>query len=110
VNVSGSFDTGSSFNGCTPGALCGAVAPPPPPGPGPEIFAPVLSVSRDQIEDDKKQDEKEESLQASQTRPDPLIQILNVPTSRFDPLIDQPVTGAGNEDLWMTPMSSPQGQ
>jgi hypothetical protein len=102
VNVSGNFDTGSSFNGCTPGAQCGA-----PSGPGPEIFAPVLSVSRDQIEDDKKQDEKEQSLQASQSRPDPLIQILNAPTSRFDPLIDQPVTGAGNEDLWMTPVTSP---
>jgi hypothetical protein len=110
VTFTGSFDTGSSFNGCTSGAPCGVVVPPPPPGPGPEIFAPVLSVARDQIEDDKKQDEKEQSLQASQSRPDPLIQILNVPASRFDPLIDQPVTGAGNEDLWMTPQSGPQGQ
>jgi hypothetical protein len=105
VNVSGSFDAGSSFNGCTPGALCGVA--PPPPGPGPDVFAPVLSVARDQIEDDKKQDEKEQSLQASQSRPDPLIQILNVPGSRFDPLIDQPVTGAGNEDLWTVPSTSP---
>ncbi|GAO38017.1 hypothetical protein SCH01S_02_00140 [Sphingomonas changbaiensis NBRC 104936] len=106
VNVSGSFDTGSSFNGCTPGTLCGVA--PPPPGPPPETVAPVFSASRDQIEDDRKEDQKEQSLQTSQSRPTPLIQILSVPTSRFDPLIDQPVTGAGNEDLWLTPISPQQ--
>jgi hypothetical protein len=95
VSISGGFDARSSFNGCTPGSLCGA--------PTPDLFTPVFSAPRDQIEDDRDSDEAEQALDAAQTRPDPLIQFVDAPTSRFDPLIDQPVTGAGNEDFWITP-------
>jgi hypothetical protein len=95
VSISGSFDPGSSFNGCTPGSLCGA--------PTPDLFTPVFSASRDQIQDDQDKDESEQALDAAQTRPDPLIQFVEAPGSRFDPLIDQPVTGAGNEDFWIAP-------
>jgi hypothetical protein len=95
VSVSGSFDAGSSFNGCTPGSICGA--------PTPDLFTPVFNAPRDQIEDEQDKDETEQAIEASQTGPDPLIQFVRAPTSRFDPLIDQPVTGAGNEDFWITP-------
>ena len=79
----------------TPGSVCGA--------PTPALFTPVFNAPRDQIEDEQDKDETEQAIEASQTRPDPLIQFVRAPTSRFDPLIDQPVTGAGNEDFWITP-------
>ncbi|HYZ48948.1 MAG TPA: hypothetical protein VE567_08655, partial [Sphingomonas sp.] len=87
----GSFDPQSGFNGCFAGSACGIT----------QIeVAPALSNSRDQIESQEKEDEKEEALKASQKRPQPVIQFVEAPKSRFEPLVDEPVTGAGNEDLW----------
>lgn len=102
VTLNGDIDSSSAFNGCSIGdATCGSG---PIPEPEPMFDAtPVVSSARDQIEDDEEEDEKEEALQASQTRPDPIIQFMTSPSSRFDPLIDEPVTGAGNEDFWETP-------
>lgn len=107
VTLNGQIDPGSAFNGCAIGeASCGSAPPPEP------VFdsSPVVSSARDQIEDEEEEDEKEQALQASQTRPDPIIQFMTPPSSRFDPLIDEPVTGAGNEDLWETPLVPSPGQ
>lgn len=109
VTLNGSFDPASTVNGCVIGAVCGVVTEPPPPEP---VFdpAPVLSSSRDQVRSEEEEDEKEEALQAAQTRPDPIIQFLDVPSSRFDPLIEEPVTGAGNEDFWEAPLTPSPGR
>ena len=98
VTLNGSFDPSSEFNGCSIGAACGLLTPEPQFDP-----APVLSSSRDQVQSEEEEDEKEQALQASQTRPEPIIQFMTAPSSRLDPLIDEPVTGAGNEDFWETP-------
>lgn len=95
------LDPQSGFNGCLANVSCaGAVIPPPEPSFDP---TPILSSSRDQVRGEKDKDESEESLEAAQARPDPIIRFVDIPASRFDPLIDEPVTGAGNEDLWLTP-------
>jgi hypothetical protein len=106
VAVNGTIAPQSGFNGCVSGTACiPAVEPPPPVDPVDprleliENSDPLVS-ARDQVQDEEEEDEKEEALQAAQTRPDPVIQMVPAPTSRFDPLIDEPVTGAGNEDLW----------
>ncbi|HEV2569102.1 hypothetical protein [Sphingomonas sp.] len=99
IALPNSIDPQSGFNGCVSGSACIPVIV----DPGPDLGTPaqiVLASSRDQIQDEEEEDEKEEALQAAQTRPDPVIQMAPAPTSRFDPLIDEPVTGAGNEDLW----------
>ncbi|NNM75894.1 hypothetical protein HJG53_03100 [Sphingomonas sp. ID1715] len=99
IALNGTFDPQSAFNGCVSGVSCAPVIVDP--GPNLELPAEILlSSSRDQVQDEEDEDEKEEALQAAQTRPDPVIQMAPAPTSRFDPLIDEPVTGAGNEDLW----------
>lgn len=111
TQLSGSFDPQSGFNGCLAGAGCAPVViPDPGPGPGPQPGpsfdpVPVLVASREQARRDEAEDEAEEALKASQNRPDPVIQFVDAPSSRFDPVIDEPVTGAGNEDLWLTPTS-----
>jgi hypothetical protein len=113
VAVNGSIDQQSSFNGCVSGTACIPAVEPPPPvdpiDPRLEIIenSDPLASARDQVQDDEEEDEKEEALQASQTRPDPVIQMVPAPSSRFDPLIDEPVTGAGNEDLWEPTTPSP---
>jgi hypothetical protein len=97
-HLNGTFDPQSGFNTCLIQVACsGTVEPPPPPTPD---FSSVLSSSRDQVKSEQDEDDKEEALQAAQARPDPIIQFVDAPKSRFDPLIDEPVTGAGNEDYW----------
>lgn len=99
-HLEGRFAADSSINGCIIGGdNCDAVEPPPPPPPVYD-FSNVLSASRDQMKSEHDKDEKEEALQAGQARPDPIIQFVDAPPSRFDPLVDEPVTGAGNEDYW----------
>jgi hypothetical protein len=103
ITLTGDFDTASTFSGCAFGStICG--------GPSPSFALGAVSSARDQIEDEEDEDEKEEALQASQTRPDPIIQFLTAPSSRFDPLIDEPVTGAGNEDFWEIPLVPSPGR
>ena len=102
-NRSGNFDAQSGFNTCLIGVPCAVVVePPPPPPPPPPVydFTNVLSSQRDQVKSEQDEDDKEEALQAAQARPDPIIQFVDAPPSRFDPLVDEPVTGAGNEDFW----------
>jgi hypothetical protein len=108
VTLNGSFDPASAFNGCAIGAVCGL--PPVEPPPFEPVPDPVISSSRDQVRSLKEEDEKEEALQASQTRPEPVIQFMTVPASRSDPLIDEPVTGAGNEDFWEAPLAPSPGR
>jgi len=96
ITLVGTFDPASSFGGCELNAAgCGA--------PPEAVTNMVFAVARDQIQDEEDEDEQEEAIQASQTRPDPVIQFMTPPNSRFDPLIDEPITGAGNEDLWEAP-------
>lgn len=98
AHLNGTFDPQSGFNTCLLQVACTVVTPPPP---EPTYdFSNVLSASRDQVKSEQDEDEKEEALQAGQARPDPIIQFVDAPKSRYDPLVDEPVTGAGNEDYW----------
>lgn len=98
AHLNGTFDPQSGFNTCLLQVACTVVTPPPP---EPTYdFSNVLSAPRDQVKSEQDEDEKEEALQAGQARPDPIIQFVDAPKSRYDPLVDEPVTGAGNEDYW----------
>lgn len=89
--LTGGFDPGSFSNGCVFGGACVTRF---------DFLGEVVAQPRDKIREEKEQGEKERALQASQLLPDPIIQFMDAPVSSADPLIDQPVTGAGNEDLW----------
>jgi filamentous hemagglutinin family protein len=104
LSLTGGFDPGSFSNGCVFGSTCFV---PPPPEVNFDFLDEVIAQPRDKIRQDEEQDKKEEALQASQLLPDPIIRFLDIPVSAADPLIDQPVTGAGNEDLWETPNPTP---
>ena len=99
--------TGSTFNGCALSNIAGcfAVVPPPPPPPPPElIIAPssILFGTSDLIKDDDRDDEVEDGV-ADGKRDAPPIDTHNIDDPAGRPMIDDPVTGAGNEDLWQPP-------
>ncbi len=50
------------------------------------------------------------TVAVSRTFPAALIELRDVVTEGFPPLIDEPVTGAGNEDLWDRPCGGPGEQ
>ncbi|NQX93774.1 MAG: hypothetical protein HRT64_02415 [Erythrobacter sp.] len=104
TSISSVPDLDSTINGCVIAdpASCTGVAPPPsppPPGPGEggELGESTEVETRDLIDDGLTPPEvqSQEFLQGG------LIE--NRPETAFedDPLIDDPVTGAGNEDLWV---------
>jgi filamentous hemagglutinin family protein len=94
-----SYDPLSTINGCTVATgVCGAVPPPPPPPPPPVetvSVAPTLSIARDTIEHAVEQFQAE-----GQLLPVALVQFQDFKGFIDQPLIDEPVTGAGNDDLY----------
>ena len=108
VVVATSLFGGSSVNGCVLANIAGCLAvvpppPPPPPEPAPLIFAPasILFGVSDLIKD---QDDDEVEDGVADGKPEaPPIDTHNIDDPAGRPMIDDPVTGAGNEDLWQPP-------
>ncbi len=91
--VAGSFDPRSTFNGCViaNAASCAFV--------GLENSFPVQDVIEEEA--DAEGDDGE-----GQSLPVPLITMRDLDPLSGEPLLDDPVTGAGNDDLW-TPTEGP---
>lgn len=105
VTVTTPIAAGSSFNGCVlaTAADCLAVAPPPAPGP---IFAPgsIVNETSDLIkkEEEEEDDEVKDGVADGKNDAPPIdTRFIDDPAGR--PMLDDPVTGAGNEDLWQPP-------
>ena len=96
--TAGSFDPRSTFNGCfiANPAACGVL---PPPEPEFESNFPVQDVIEEEA-DAEDEDGNGQSL------PVPLITMRDLDPLSGEPLLDDPVTGAGNDDLW-TPTEGP---
>ncbi|SMF70825.1 beta strand repeat-containing protein [Allosphingosinicella indica] len=94
------YAAGSTVNGCIiGGSNCGTVIEPEPQFP--PIIIPVQDVI-DRVLDDE--DDSDDALTRPPAPNNELIRIVGYP---FAPVIDEPVTGAGNDDLWS--MSLPGG-
>lgn len=90
--TAGGFDPRSTFNGCfiANPAACGVL---PPPEPEFESSFPVQDVIEEEA-DAENEDGNGQSL------PVPLITMRDIDPLSGEPLLDDPVTGAGNDDLW----------
>ena len=87
------FDTASTINGCLildPASCVPAVA-----DPGTSVDEPVQDLIEDRIEDSAPTD-------TTDVLSTIIVELRNDPERALDPLIDEPVTGAGNEDLWVS--------
>jgi len=92
------FDQQSTINGCViANPTSCAPAPTPTPTPTPTADTPTLT--------DPVQDVIEEEVTPEESVADPLatnlIEIREIEDLAEEPLIDEPVTGAGNDDLWV---------
>jgi len=90
--VAGSYDPRSTFNGCfiaSPTA-CTTVAI------DFENSFPVQDVIDEEVEDD-------DGVGEGNTVPQALITMRDIDPMTGEPLLDDPVTGAGNDDLWTPP-------
>ncbi|WP_162559013.1 hypothetical protein [Sphingorhabdus sp. EL138] len=103
TDVAVTFDDFSTINGCVilDPASCGAPPPPTPtptptPTPEPEIDDPVRDVIEEEVTP------MEDGSVVSDPFETNLIEIKENEEYIDDPLIDEPVTGAGNDDLWVT--------
>ena len=104
TNVAVGFDPASTINGCVISnpASCGpAPTPTPTPSPTPSP-TPVPEIPKI---DDPVQDVIEEEVTPEKYVADPfarnLVQIRQNEDRAEEPLLDEPVTGAGNDDLWV---------
>ncbi len=104
TDVAVTFDDFSTINGCVilDPASCGAPPPPTPtptptptPAPEPEIDDPVRDVIEEEVTP------MEDGSVVSDPFETNLIEIKENEEYIDDPLIDEPVTGAGNDDLWV---------
>tara|TARA_R110000782_G_scaffold78293_5_gene156063 strand:- start:46835 stop:51250 length:4416 start_codon:yes stop_codon:yes gene_type:complete len=89
---SGGYATGSTINGCLIASptICTVT---PPPQNEPEIDIPTRN------EDIERALDPETGL-AGDALPTVIIELKEFEQTGFPPLIDEPVTGAGNDDLW----------
>lgn len=103
VTVTGALAAGSSVNGCALANIAACLVVPAPEAlvvpPGSILFG-----TGDFIKEEEEGSEVEEGVADGQPEAPPLD------TTRIDdpagrPMIDDPVTGAGNEDLWQPPES-----
>ncbi len=94
-STTASFDPRSTFNGCLIANVASCSAPV-----FPEIFEefPVQDVI-----DKDKDDDNDDAGEGSGGIPLPLIELREIDPLPGQPLLDDPVTGAGNDDLWSTP-------
>jgi len=116
TNITSTVAAGSTINGCAilNTAACTATTPPPPPPPTPPAPPPTTPPTsppspdpspegeipvRDIIEEEVRDPEDEEAIESG-ALDRPLIDLNGLDDPAGAPLIDDPVTGAGNEDLW----------
>ncbi len=105
------FAPGSTINGCPIGdiAICGPNAPmvpmPGPTDPLPEFLFPIQNIIDEELRDEEQTEDGVADGDEADARggQDMLIDISDLEDPSTDPLIDDPVTGAGNEDLWQPP-------
>ncbi len=102
ADITSTFDTASTINGCLIG--------------NPASCAPVIVTPMDPVDpqfgSNDTRDLIEEGLEPEDS---PIVGTIQaglleyIPTAEFgqEPLIDEPVTGAGNEDLWVDPECPP---
>ncbi|MBC2778037.1 hypothetical protein [Parasphingopyxis marina] len=92
--IAGAFDPTSTINGCliVNPASCGLV--PTPTTPDPRFDVPVQDLIEEDVEE--KDEDGLEGMPVS-----PLIETVEIFPNREGPIIDDPVTGAGNDDLWL---------
>ena len=105
ANISSSFDTASTINGCLIADPNSCIVIIDPIDNFPDASSTGLEDTRDLIEEGLEPEEGDGAAEG-----DVLVGIIDLqPTSDFgtDPLIDEPVTGAGNEDLWVDPECPP---
>ena len=95
--VPGTFDPRSTFNGCfiANPAACTTVTF------DFENSFPVQDVIEEEIDNDDDGDGDGNNL------PQPLITVRELDALTGEPLLDDPVTGAGNDDLWTAPTEQP---
>jgi hypothetical protein len=100
VTLTNPIAAGSSFNGCglTNPAACLAVAPPL----APVVIAPssIVNGTSDLIRNENDKDSEVEDGVADGKPDAPPIDTTKIDDPAGQPMIDDPVTGAGNEDLW----------
>lgn len=106
TTISGTLDPQSTINGCVIAdpASCTVSQPRLP------IDIP-LNLSRDVITEEVVESAEEAARkgQGSTKLPPVLVEILEVPPRPYDPVIDEPVTGTGNDDLWERMPAPPGG-
>jgi hypothetical protein len=91
----GGFDLRSTANGCLiVGTSCRFDMPPAQVPPVQDVIKEIISQSSDMTGND--------GTSVVQLLNLPLIQLVDLSGLGFLPLIDEPVTGAGNDDLWTT--------
>ncbi|MGI8943387.1 MAG: hypothetical protein ACR2FJ_03985, partial [Qipengyuania sp.] len=98
--IDSNFDSASTINGCeiaSPSSCRGLFVP----------NRPIFNISdiplQDLIEEEIRQSSEAEDGVADGDEGTMLIEINTLEDPALDPLIDDPVTGAGNENLWQPP-------
>lgn len=97
TTISTGFAAASTINGCLIASPASCAPPPPPPPPPPPQDTPERPGEPVQ---DLVEEEIEEQPEAQQPTT-PLIETVEIRPNREGPLIDDPVTGSGNDDLWI---------
>lgn len=102
VTVNGTIAAGSTVNGCVLANLTSCLVIPEPEAPLIRAPESVLFGTGDFIRDEEEDDEVEDGVADGKPEAPP------IDTTKIDdpaglPMIDDPVTGAGNEDLWQPP-------
>lgn len=92
ATTGGQFDPASTINGCAIGIDCTFVPPPPPP----DLPTGDLPTSND-LEQPLSTGEPAGSQFVA-----PLIELAGVEPLITPPLVDEPITGVGNDDLWVS--------
>lgn len=95
----GSLDPRATANGCLIANVASCVFTPEPEF-VPIFFPPVQDTIREALAPEVIQSGEASEFAITTLFDLPLIELPNYGTFSFAPLIDEPVTGAGNEDLW----------
>ncbi|MCK0127895.1 hypothetical protein [Erythrobacter sp. F6033] len=97
------FDPASTVNGCLLGDPTSCVVTTTPPttnDPGPDD-GPIRDLIDDQVEEDSPLTDTVSTI---------LVELREDPEQQEDPLLDEPVTGAGNEDFWFAEDEEEEGE
>lgn len=95
AQISSTFDPGSTINGCLITNPAGCIDVP-------EVVPGVTFPVQDLIEQQLDEEAPEDGGVGAGVLDAPLIELRDPLDTSEDPLLDDPVTGAGNEDLWVS--------